>query len=174
MSCAESYEAIVKAALVVSHGAADPPAGFLLMFSFAIAAQLEATMETISEVLSRLKESSRDLCLAHLRVISLTDDIPIRAHTTLASAFAGGDQKSQTETVEETAAVGVASGINLKFISFGQQLQCALEFLLQGDDECNAPSMLNRSIPNSALHSVWFIDRIGRETFNLPVEALKK
>jgi hypothetical protein len=95
------------------------------MFPFGITAQLEATPETINDVLARLKEASHDLCLGHVRIISYTDDIPVKAHSFSASAFAGCDIKSQTETVEESAAVGVASDINLKFISFGQQLQCA-------------------------------------------------
>jgi hypothetical protein len=123
--CADAFQKLITDASGGPQAAAEPPTGFLLMFPLCITAQLEAKSEAVNSCLARFLEEQEALGVRDARVISLTDDIPQRAHSSWAAAFAGGEVKAQADAADATMAVAAASDINLKFISFGQQLQCA-------------------------------------------------
>ena len=122
-SCAEGVACLMNEAQGAQ--SSEPVTGLLLMFPTCIALQVEAKSDVITSCLARLLEAADSFGLKGARVISLTDDIPSRAHASWASAFAGGEGRAQADTVDAAAAVSAASDVNLKFISFGQQLQCA-------------------------------------------------
>ena len=122
---AERYQELLQAANGTAQGASDEPTGLLLLFPCCAAAQLEARPDATNEALRALQACASELSLGTIRVISLTDDLPARAHHSSASAFGGGEARAHADPAEEGAAVSVASDINLKFIAFGQQLQCA-------------------------------------------------
>jgi hypothetical protein len=96
------------------------------MFPTCIASQLEAKPNIVNMILSHIQENRSSLTIKEARVISLTDDIPQQSHSIWAAAYVRGDAKQHCDAVEASAAVSTASDINLKFLSFGQQLQCVL------------------------------------------------
>lgn len=102
------------------------PTGFLLMFPACIAAQIEANPDAVDLIIGWVRDNGDMLGISSARVISLTDDIPERAHANWAAAFVAGDVKAHSDTVEASAAVATASDINLKFLAFGRQLRCGL------------------------------------------------
>ena len=121
-ACADELQKHLKAAQAAQSGSPDPVSGFLLMCPSCIAAQLEAQSDILNAVFARLHEHGGALGVENMRVVSYTDDVE-RSYADWAAAFAGGDAKGAVDAPEASAAVNVASGINLKFIAFGQQLQ---------------------------------------------------
>lgn len=124
--CAGAFKKCLEVGADASASVAEAAAtGFLLIHPTCLCAQLEAAASSMHAILERLLSASSSLGLKQCRVVSSTDGAQ-RAHNSWAAAFAGGEAKSDVDTVDQAAAVSVASDINLRFINFGQQLQCAL------------------------------------------------
>jgi hypothetical protein len=98
--------------------------GFLLVKPSCIALQLEALDHHVTHTLHRLQSLRPAGLLTDWKVISMTDDIPRRAHNGLSHAYATGDTLASADAVDTAAAVKAASDINLSFIKFGFTLQC--------------------------------------------------
>jgi hypothetical protein len=100
--------------------------GFLLVYPFCLAAQLEASPKAMNAILSSIHQSTGRLNYGVIRIISSTDDIPSRAHLKLEYSFLGTDMRQRGEILERPQAVATASDINLKFIAFGQEIRYEL------------------------------------------------
>jgi hypothetical protein len=99
---------------------------FLLVQPSCIAVQLEGLTIRMMDCLKRLTSLTPDGLLTGWKVVSMTDDIPRRAHDGLAHAFASGDTlASSADALDSSTAVKAASDVNLSFVNFAQQLQYA-------------------------------------------------